>query len=73
VCDVKQAGGQSFYRLSDARVLAWLGLKVRQAKAAMQATAAGAFRCGHASASRNCVHSLALFTGSLKRSSSPGC
>lgn len=46
VCDAKQAGGQSFYRLSDARVLAWLSLKVLQAKAAMQATAAGAFRWG---------------------------
>ena len=45
LCDVKQAGGQSYFRLSDQRVLAWLRLKVDQAKAAMQASAAAAFRC----------------------------
>ena len=45
LCDVKQAGGQSYFRLSEERVLAWLRLKVDQAKAALQASAAAAFRC----------------------------
>jgi hypothetical protein len=45
LCDLKQAGGQSYFRLSDQRVLVWLRLKVDQAKAAMQASEAAAFRC----------------------------
>ncbi|PRW60264.1 ribonuclease H2 subunit B [Chlorella sorokiniana] len=43
LCDAKAAGGQSYYRLNDDRVLAWLRLKVDQAKAAMQASPSAAF------------------------------
>lgn len=43
LCEVKQAGGQSYFRLSDELVLAWLTLKVQQAKAALQASPTAAF------------------------------
>lgn len=36
VCDVKEAGGERYYRLSDQRALAWLCCKLDQAAAALQ-------------------------------------
>lgn len=41
LCDAKEAGGQRYYRLNEAKVLAWLKIKVNQAKTALTATAAG--------------------------------
>jgi len=41
ICDSKQVGEQYFYRLNDARVLAWLGLKADQTKAALVEQASG--------------------------------
>ncbi|KAL4537198.1 hypothetical protein Ndes2437B_g08347 [Nannochloris sp. 'desiccata'] len=41
ICDSKQVGDQYYYRLNDARVLAWLGLKADQTKAALVEQAAG--------------------------------
>ncbi|KAK9817138.1 hypothetical protein WJX72_010129 [[Myrmecia] bisecta] len=36
LCDVKEAGGDQYYRLSQARVLGWLCCKVRQTVAALR-------------------------------------
>lgn len=41
ICDSKQVGAQYYYRLNDERVLAWLGLKVDQTKAALVEQASG--------------------------------
>ena len=43
VCDVTEAGGQSYYRLSQGKALAWLRLKVAQAARALQAAPGAAF------------------------------
>ncbi|KAL4434615.1 hypothetical protein ABPG77_002738 [Micractinium sp. CCAP 211/92] len=43
LCDVKEAGGQRYYRLNDDLVVAWLTLKAQQAKAALQASPSAAF------------------------------
>ncbi|PSC68408.1 ribonuclease H2 subunit B [Micractinium conductrix] len=43
LCDVKQAGGQTYYRLNDDLVLAWLRLKVDQAKQWLLESPAAAF------------------------------
>ncbi|KAL4447480.1 hypothetical protein ABPG75_004699 [Micractinium tetrahymenae] len=43
LCDVKEAGGQRYYRLNDELVVAWLTLKAQQAKAALQASPSAAF------------------------------
>eukprot|EP00887_Chlorella_sp_A99_P003218 scaffold9.g3218.t1 len=43
VCDWKEAGGQRYYRLSEARALAWLRCKVGAAAAALRTTHAPAF------------------------------
>ncbi|KAL4856766.1 Ribonuclease H2 subunit B [Chlorella vulgaris] len=43
LCDVKRVGGQGYYRLNDALVVAWLKLKVEQAMAAMRTSPAAAF------------------------------
>ena len=45
LCDVKLAGGQRYFRLSDQRVAAWLALKATAAKAALHASPSAAFRC----------------------------
>lgn len=38
VCDVKEAGGDMYYRLNDERLLAWLRCKVSQTQAALIST-----------------------------------
>lgn len=43
LCDVKEAGGQRYYRLNDELAVAWLTLKAQQAKAALQASPSAAF------------------------------
>lgn len=41
ICDVKEVGGDAYYRLSDARALAWARCKLRQTLAALRAGAPG--------------------------------
>ncbi|KAK9849261.1 hypothetical protein WJX84_000701, partial [Apatococcus fuscideae] len=35
ICDVRELGNECFFRLSDARVLCWLKLKLRRLKASL--------------------------------------
>lgn len=41
ICDVRDVGGDQYYRLNDERVMAWLRLKFRQAAAALAPQVAG--------------------------------